>query len=132
MVLRERILDAIALVQFNDAFIVIVKIDRIVSRNIIIQRKDQIIFHIHLRRVGVHPEHIRHLSAGSACFEQCPVVVPVDYIDGDIHAGFLRPGISDLLQPCQLVVIPDVYLDFPCRKSCPGHSHYKTAGKHTQ
>ena len=63
MILGQCILYAIALIQFYDAVIIISQIDRIVCSDIVVQRKDQIIFHVHLGGIGMHPEYIRHLSA---------------------------------------------------------------------
>ena len=60
----------------------------------------------------MHPEYVRHLSAGSACFKKCPVVIPVNDINFDLDAGFFRPLVCNLLQACELIVIPDVDLKF--------------------
>ena len=111
VVLGKRILMAAGLIQIHDAFIIVVQVDRVVCRDVIVQIQEQIVLHIHLRRVGVHPEYVGHLSAGSACFEQCPVVVPVNDVDLDSDTGFCGPCIRDLLNAGQLVVVPDVDLE---------------------
>ena len=56
----------------------------------------------------MHPEDIRHSAAGSACFEKCPVVVPVDDFDLGRDSGFRGPFVHDLLKTCLLVGIPDI------------------------
>ena len=110
MILGKRILMTIGIIKGNNAFIIVVQVDRVVSRNVIIQVQEQIILHVHLSSVGVHPEYIGHLSAGSACLKQCPVVVPVNNVDLNGNAGSSGPLVCDFLKACQLVVIPDVDL----------------------
>ena len=123
VILGKRILMTIGIIKGNNAFIIVVQVDRVVSRNVIIQIQEQIILHVHLSGVGVHPEYIGHLSAGSACLKQCPVVVPVNNVDLSGNAGSSGPLVCDLLQACQLVVIPDIDLKRAacacfCSRSC--------------
>ena len=76
--------------------------------NVIRQIQQDIIFHIDLRIVRMHPKYVCELSAGSARFEQCPVVVPVN--DFDFYFGISQscPVIADFLNTCLLVRVPDV------------------------
>ena len=64
----------------------------------------------------MHPKDIRHLSAGSTCLKQSPVVVPVYDVDLDLDAGGCRPLIGNLLQAIPLVVIPDIDRQFRSSK----------------
>ena len=111
MVLRNCVLDAVAVIEVYNAVIVIGKIDGIVICDIVIEVEEQVIFHVHLGCIGVHPEDVRHLAAGSAGFKECPVVVPVNDVDIDLDTAFSSPRISDLLKAFTLVIVPDVDLD---------------------
>ena len=46
--------------QIRDSLVVVGKIDLVIRLNILIDRKKNIILHVHLRYVGMHPEDIRH------------------------------------------------------------------------
>ena len=89
MVLRKSILRTVVItvVQFDDAFIELGHVNCVIICNIIVEVEEQVVLHVHLSCVGVHPEDIRHLAAGSACLEECPVVVPVNDVDLDFDAG---------------------------------------------
>ena len=76
--------------------------------NVIRQIQQDIIFHIDLRIVRMHPEYVCELSAGSARFEQCPVVVPVNNFYLDFGVAQSCPVIADFLNACLLVCVPDV------------------------
>ena len=102
----------VAGVQVHNAFVVVGGIGGCIGSDVVIQLQQNVIFHVHLDGVGVHPKHIGHLAAGSAGFQQSPVVVPVHHFDGDLDTGLLSPLVCDLLQTSSLVVIPDVDLDF--------------------
>ena len=65
--------------------------------DVIRQIQQDIILHVDLSIIGMHPEHIRKLSAGSACFEQCPVVVPVNDFYFDFGVAKSCPVIADFL-----------------------------------
>ena len=89
MVLRKSVLRTVVItvVQFDDAFIELGHVNCVIICNIIVEVEEQVVLHVHLSCVGVHPEDIRHLAAGSACLEECPVVVPVNDVDLDFDAG---------------------------------------------
>ena len=62
MILRQRVQRAIVLAreQIGDTLIVIREVDLVISRYIIIKCQKNVILHIHLCYVGMHPENIRH------------------------------------------------------------------------
>ena len=110
MILRQRIHGAVVVTceQVGDALIVIRKINVIIRSDIVIQIQENIILHVHLGDIGMHPENIRHTGLiGSAGLEQGPVVVPVNNINLNLDAGLCSPLVRDLLNAGQLVVIPD-------------------------
>ena len=110
MILGQCVLMSVRGIERNDAFVIIGEVDGVILRDVVIEVQEHIVFHIHLRCIGVHPEHIRHLAAGSAGFQKRPVLIPGDDIDFHRNAGSLRPFICDLLKSCELVVVPDIDL----------------------
>jgi len=82
VVLRKRKdLAVAACIQIYDALVEFGHIRGIIFCDVVGEIQKDIIFHIHLGCVGMHPEDIRHRTAGCACFEERPVVVPVDDLD---------------------------------------------------
>ena len=82
MILGDREVLAVSSgVQIDDTLIVLAQIHGLVLFDIGIEIKQDVVLHVHLCCVGMHPEHIGHCAAGSACLEQCPVVIPVDNFD---------------------------------------------------
>ena len=76
MILRKRELISVKVVDVHDAFIVVVKIDRVVCCDVVIEIEEHIRSHILLSFIDVHPEDVRKLAARSACFKKCPVLDP--------------------------------------------------------
>ena len=108
MILRQRIDVAVgAGVQVLNALIVLAHINAF-GGDIIIELEEQVVLHVHLNGVGVHPEHVRHLAAGSAGLEQGPVVIPVNNFYVDFDAASLGPLVGDLLDTRLLVSVPDI------------------------
>ena len=101
-------------VQVLDALIVLGQIDGAVLLDIAGQVEQNVVLHVHLSGVGVHPEYVGHGTAGSACLEQCPVVIPVNNLYVDLDAGSLGPLVSDFLDTLLLVGVPDVDGDGAC------------------
>ena len=95
-------------VKLNDAGIVVVQINSVIGSNEIVKLEQNIVFHVHLNSVGMGPEHVRHLSAGSTGLQKRPVVIPVNNLNLDGNAGDRRPFIGDLLETGLLVGVPDV------------------------
>ena len=85
MVLGQGIDSAIvAGVQVHDAFVVVLGVGGCIGSDVVIQLQQNVVFHVHLDGIGMHPEHVGHFAAGSTCLQQSPVVVPVHNFDGDL------------------------------------------------
>ena len=76
--------------------------------NVACEIQQDVILHIDLSIIGVHPEYICKLSAVSACFKQCPVVVPVNNFNFDLGIAQSCPVIADRLNTLLLICIPDI------------------------
>ena len=76
--------------------------------DVVCQIQQDIIFHVDLCVIGMHPEYICEFSAGSARFKQCPVVIPVNNLDLNFGIAQSCPVITDFLDACLLVGVPDV------------------------
>ena len=107
MVLRKSICLSITLINCCDVRIVNAQINAILF-DVACQVEQYIVLHVDLRIVGVHPEYIRKLSAGSTSLEKCPIVVPVNYLDLYLRVTLSCPVVADFLDSCLLVSIPDV------------------------
>ena len=76
MILRKRELVSVKVVDVYDAFIVICKIDCVVSCDVVVEIEKHVCSHVLLCFIDVHPENVRKLAARSACLKKCPVLDP--------------------------------------------------------
>ena len=126
VILRHGILLAVEAVEFADARIVVFHLHDVGLSDIIGQVQQHVVFHVHLSRVGVHPEDVRQRTSSRAGFQQSPVLVPSDHLDVDVDTGLLGPQIRDGLQAFKLNIIPD--LDLQNLSAGSRHSQHETQG----
>ena len=88
MILGKRIYRTVVgtCIELNDTLIELAHVDGIICFDVLIKVKQKVVLHIHLSCIGMHPEYIGHLAAAGTCLEQCPVVIPVNYIDSNLNA----------------------------------------------
>ena len=108
IILGQRIGVTVILIQLHDLRIIIRQIGVLVLFDIIGQVEQDALIHILFGILRMHPEDIGHLTAGSACLQKCPVVVPVDDLDAHGDPAGRCPLVTDRLNALLLLGIPDI------------------------